>query len=219
MVVRQFDQSLQELKQALLDMGEKLEIAIDKAVRSLVHLDVNLAQEVLAKDEVIDRMEDQIDDMVALLIATRQPVATDLRRVIAAMKIASDMERMADLAGNIAEVTVKMVRNDQKLFKELVDIPRMAKITQKMVHDGINSFIDGNVELARELAKTDDEVDHIYEKVVKELLQYMIEQEQYTEVALQLCFVGRYLERIADHATNIAESIVYIETGKRVDLN
>jgi phosphate transport system protein len=220
---RQFDQSLKEVKHLLLEMGEKLEIAIDKSVKSLASLNGIMARDVLEKDHKIDELEDRIDEKVAQLIATQQPVAKDLRKLIAAMKIASDMERMADLAANVAEVTVYFVENDLKLFKELKDIPNMARITQKMVHDGINSYIDGNVEMSKKMAQTDDQVDDLYEKVVKELLQMVFHKVDSTDaekdVALRLCFVARYLERIADHATNIGESIVYIETGKRVDLN
>jgi phosphate transport system protein len=220
---RQFDQSLKEVKHLLLEMGEKLEIAIDKSVKSLASLNGIMARDVLEKDHKIDELEDRIDEKVAQLIATQQPVAKDLRKLIAAMKIASDMERMADLAANVAEVTVYFVENDLKLFTELKDIPNMARITQKMVHDGINSYIDGNVEMSKKMAQTDDQVDDLYEKVVKELLQMVFHKVESTDaekdVALRLCFVARYLERIADHATNIGESIVYIETGKRVDLN
>ncbi|GGE17519.1 phosphate transport system regulatory protein PhoU [Marinithermofilum abyssi] len=220
---RQFDQSLKEVKRLLLEMGEKLEIAIDKSVKSLASLNGIMARDVLEKDHKIDELEDRIDEKVAQLIATQQPVAKDLRKLIAAMKIASDMERMADLAANVAEVTVYFVENDLKLFTELKDIPNMARITQKMVHDGINSYIDGNVEMSKKMAQTDDQVDDLYEKVVKELLQMVFHKVESTDaekdVALRLCFVARYLERIADHATNIGESIVYIETGKRVDLN
>lgn len=217
--MRSFDQSLIEVQELLIQMGGKLEIAIDKAVRSLARLDEQLARSVLENDHQINELENQIDDKVARLIATQQPVATDLRRLIAAMKMSTNMERMADLASNIAEVTLKLIEEEQQLFKELEDIPRMAAITQKMVHDGINSYIDGNVELAKALARADDEVDQIYEAIVKELTEYMIAKQQFIPVALHLSFVARYLERIADHATNIAESIVYIETGKRVDLN
>ncbi|PTX63217.1 PhoU-like phosphate uptake regulator [Melghirimyces profundicolus] len=217
--MRQFDTSLQEVKHLLLDMGGELEVAIDKAVRSLARMDEDMARDVLNNDPAIDAMEDRLDEKVATLIATQQPVAKDLRKLIAALKIGSDMERMADLACNIAEVTLHFKKNRLKLFKELEDIPEMARITQNMVHDGINSFIDGNVELAKKMAETDDVVDRKYESIVKELLEYMIQQQQFTEEALRLSFVARYLERIADHATNIAESIVYIETGKREDLN
>lgn len=218
-MIRQMDQSLRDLKNLLLQMGEKVEVAIDKAVKSLVNRDGKAAREVLDSDSEMDELENRIDDMVAKLIVTKQPVAKDLRRLIAAMKIAADMERMADYACNIARVTLRLVESGQPLFKKLEDIPRMARITQQMVHDGINSYIDGNVELAKQLARRDDEVDRLYHAVVKELLELMIRKQQFTEAALHLSFVARHLERIADHATNVAESIVYIETGKRTDLN
>ncbi|MFC7442863.1 phosphate signaling complex protein PhoU [Laceyella putida] len=216
--MRPFDQSLQEVKRLLLKMGERLEIAIDKAVRSLATQNDVLAQQVVLEDKEMDRLETVIDDTVAKLIATQQPVAKDLRLLIAAIKIASDMERMADLAVNIAQVTIQMKEDKLTLFKELIDIPKMAQVTQKMVNDGINSYIDGNVELAKQLAKTDDQVDKMYFDLLKELSAYM-QGNQHVEVAMKLSFVARYLERIADHATNIAESIVYIETGNHVDLN
>lgn len=218
-MVRHFDQSLQDVKKLLLDMASRVEIAIDKAVKSLMTQNVHLAQAVIDDDTKIDDLETNIDDVATKLIATQQPVAKDLRKLIAAMKIASDMERMADLAVNIAQVTVQFHKNGQKLFTRLEDIPRMAKITQKMVNDGINSYIDGNIELAKELAKDDDQVDQIYHEVIKGLTDYLPRHSEHTEVALQLCFVARYLERIADHTTNIAESIVYIETGRQADLN
>ncbi len=218
-MIRQMDQSLRDLKNLLLQMGEKVEVAIDKAIKSLVNRDGKAAREVLDSDSEMDELENRIDDMVAKLIVTKQPVAKDLRRLIAAMKIAADMERMADYACNIARVTLRLVESGQPLFKKLEDIPRMARITQQMVHDGINSYIDGNVELAKQLARRDDEVDRLYHAVVKELLELMIRKQQFTESALYLSFVARHLERIADHATNVAESIVYIETGKRTDLN
>lgn len=216
---RAFDQSLKEVKELLLGMGEKLEVSIAHAVQSLRKMDESLAQGVTEKDSRIDELEEQIDEKVSALIATRQPVAKDLRKLIAAMKIASDMERMADLSVNIAEITLQLGKANKKPFKELEDISRMAKLTQRMVHDGINSYIDGNVGLAKELAKIDDQVDQIYESVVTEMLMWMTDRPKDMDVLLRLCFVARYLERIADHATNIAESIVYIETGKRVDLN
>lgn len=218
-LVRQFDQSLKEVKTVLLEMGEKLEVAIDKAVKSLVQADLTMAESVLENDKYVDELEGRIDEAVSTLIATQQPVAKDLRKLIAALKIASDMERMADLACNIAETTLHLQQSERKFGKELEDIARMAAITQKMVHDGINSYIDGNVQLAKSMAETDDQVDRLYETIVKRMMEGMIQEQQFTEAALRFCFVARYLERIADHATNIAESIVYIETGQREDLN
>ncbi|MBA4495516.1 phosphate signaling complex protein PhoU [Paenactinomyces guangxiensis] len=218
-MARHFDQSLFEVKKLLLEMGGRLEVAIDKAVKSLTTLHVPMAQLVIADDQKMDDLESQIDDAVAKLIATQQPVAKDLRKLIAAMKIASDMERMADLAVNIAQVTIELKASNQQLYEDMEQIHRMAEVTQKMVHDGINSYIDGNLELAKSLAKMDDQVDQSYDLIVKELTGYPPQGNQHTEAALKLCFVARYLERIADHATNIAENIVYIETGQQADLN
>ncbi|WP_028777529.1 phosphate signaling complex protein PhoU [Shimazuella kribbensis] len=217
--MRPFDQLLNDVKKLLLEMGERVEVAINQAVTSLATQNAPLAEIVIKDDQKIDEMEVQIDDMVTKLIATQQPVANDLRNLIAAIKIASDLERMADLAVNIAKVTVELKKNNQELFKELENIQQMAEITQQMVHDGINSYINRNTELAKSLAKMDDQVDKIYETIIRKMGNYLPQANSNAEVALKLCFVARYLERIADHTTNIAESIVYIATGKQTDLN
>lgn len=214
-----FHAELNDLQQLLLTLGERVEIAISKSILSLTNMNRGQAEEVIVKDVEIDRIEEQIDNMVTKLIATQQPVAKDLRRIVTAITIASDMERMADLAQNIAEITVLFVEKDLQLFKPLEDLPRMARISQEMVHDGINSFIDGNIVLAKQMAQKDDEVDQLYNDIVRELIDYMVKQRELIEPATQLAFVTRHLERIADHATNIAESVIYIETGKREDLN
>lgn len=214
-----FHAELRALQQLLLDLGERVEIAISQSILSLKNLNRKQAEGVIAKDVEIDKMEERIDNGVIKLIATQQPVAKDLRRIVTAMTIASDMERMADLAQNIAEITVVFVEKNLELFKPLEDLPRMARLSQEMVHDGINSFIDGNVKLAKKMAQRDDEVDQLYHQIVRELTEYMIDRREWIEPATQLAFVARHLERIADHATNIAESVVFIETGKRADLN
>jgi phosphate transport system protein len=219
MMARQFDQSLDELKTTLLKMGERIEIAIDKSMKALVRRDQKLAEEVIEKDSEIDELENRIDDLVAKLIATKQPVARDLRKLIAALKIAADMERMGDQAKNIAEAAIQLALMNVPEFHPLQEIMQMAQIAQKMVNDGINSYIDGNTELAKRLAESDDQVDQLYGQIIRQMQIYFPTGNRYAEVALKICFVARYLERIADHATNIAESIVYIETGKRADLN
>jgi phosphate transport system protein len=218
-MTRHFDQSLNEVKNLLLDMGRNVEIAIAQAVKSLEQLDETIAQKVIDEDKVINQQEQTIDDVVTKLIATQQPVAIDLRKLIAAMKIASDLERMADYAVNIAKVTIEFKQNNLSLFKKLEDIPKMAQLTQKMVNDGINSYIDGNIELAKSLAKIDDQVDELYDKLFAELVNYVRNNPEHMQAAMKLSFVARYLERIADHTTNISESIIFIETGKREDLN
>ncbi|WP_232330856.1 MULTISPECIES: phosphate signaling complex protein PhoU [unclassified Thermoactinomyces] len=219
MITRQFDQSLNDVQAMLLKMGAHIEIAIDKAMRALVGRDELLADEIVRQDSQIDEIEVQIDELVAKLIATQQPVAGDLRKLISALKIAADMERMGDLAKDIAIETISLAKMNFPEFNPLQEIVTMSKRVQKMVNDGINSYIDGNTMLAQRLAEDDDEVDRLYDSIVKEMKVYFPTGNRYAEVALKCCFVARYLERIADHATNIAENIIYIETGKQADLN
>lgn len=219
MAARQFDQLLGKLKKKLLKMGEQVEISINKSIKSFVKRDVLLAKEIIELDYQIDELKVEIDDLVTKLIATRQPVATDLRKLIAGMNIASDLERMADLAVDIAEEVIDLEEENYPRITNMSSIIQMAQMTQQMVNDGLNSYIDGNADLAKMLARRDDQVDQMYEKVVREMSDYMPSKNQYATTARKVCFVARFLERIADHVTNIAESIVYVQTGKRVDLN
>ncbi len=219
MVTRQLDRSLGKLKKKLLKMGEQVEISINKSIKSFVKRDVLLAKEIIELDYQIDELKVEIDDFVTKLIATRQPVATDLRKLIAGMNIASDLERMADLAVDIAEEVVDSEEFNHPQIINMTLIIQMAQMTQQMVNDGINCYIDNNMDLARMLARRDDHVDNMYEKVVREMSDYMPSKNQYANMARKVCFVARFLERIADHVINIAESIVYIETGKRIALN
>lgn len=218
---KKFDDALREVKDLLLGLGRLVEVSLAGAVRSLENRDLELALKVEKDDKAINRLNSQIDDCVTKLIATQQPVAKDLRILIAAMKISSDLERMGDLAVNIAQVTIELGTTDKYLIDQdaLQEIVKMASITQIMVNDGINSYIDGNIELARTLAAQDDQVDELYESVIKNLISTVPNQPEQIEMVLKLSFVARYIERIADHTTNIAESIVYIETGEQFDLN
>lgn len=219
MAARQFDRSLGKLKKKLLKMGEQVEISINKSIKSFIKRDVLLAKEIIELDYQIDELKVEIDDLVTKLIATRQPVATNLRKLIAGMNIASDLERMADLAVDIAEEVIGLEEESHPQISNLSLIIQMAQMTQQMVNDSLNSYIDGNIDLAKMLARRDDQVDLMYEKVVREMSDYMPSKNQYAITARKVCFVARFLERIADHVTNIAESIVYIRTGKRIDLN
>jgi phosphate transport system protein len=214
---QQFDSHLDKLRKALIEMGGKVEIAILESVRSLKESDLELAEEVIAKDAEINRLEEKIDDIGTQLIATQQPVAKDLRRILTAFKMASDLERMADLAVDIAKVTRRLGK--QEWLKPLVDIPRMAEIVQLMTNESITSYVDENVDLAYKMAKMDDEVDHLYSQILRELFVFMVDDPKSLNQVMLLCFVGRYLERMADHATNIGESVVYLVKGTRPDLN
>jgi phosphate transport system protein len=214
---QQFDSHLKDLRTALIDMGGKVEKAILDSVKSLKESDLALAERVIEGDQNINRLEEKIDDIGAHLIATQQPVAKDLRRILIAFKMASDLERMADLAVDIAKVTQRI--GEQGLIKPLVDIPRMAEIVQLMTNESIASYIDENVDLAYKMAKMDDEVDHLHSQILHELFSLMANNPETVNQALLLCFVSRYLERMADHATNIGESVVYLVKGTRPDLN
>lgn len=213
----QFDAYLDELRQAIISMGKEVKKAIQKSVTSLRTIDVSLAQMVIDYDQAINEMEENIEDIGARIIATQQPVAKDLRRIIIAFRMANDLERMADLAVDIAKVTMR-IQHDE-LLKPLVDIPRMAEIVQIMTNDSIHSYIDEDVQLAYKMAQMDDEVDQLHSQILRELFTYIMETPKHVNQALQLCFVSRYLERMADHATNIGESVVYLVQGKRPDLN
>jgi phosphate transport system protein len=214
---QQFDSNLKELRTALIDMGGKVEEAIMLSVKSLKDMDLDLAKQVIAGDPSINAIEEKIDEIGTRLIATQQPVAKDLRRILIAFRMASDLERMADLAVDIARVTERIGHDE--LIKPLVDIPRMAEIVQLMTNESIRAYIDENVDLAYKSAKMDDEVDHLHSQILRELFVFMVENPKTVNQAMLLSFVSRYLERAADHATNIGENVVYLVKGKRPDLN
>lgn len=214
---QQFDSQLKELKQAIVEMGSKVEEAILKSIQSLREGDIVLAKQIMNNDDTIDEMEDVIDEIGTRLIATQQPVAKDLRRILIAFKMASDLERMADLAVDIAKVTLRI--KGESLVKPLVDIPRMAEIVQLMTTESIKSYIDENVDLAMKMSKMDDEVDLLHSQIMRELFVFMVDNPKTVNQAMLLCFVSHYLERMADHATNIGESVVYLVRNERLDLN
>ncbi|WP_425059722.1 Phosphate-specific transport system accessory protein PhoU [Sporomusa carbonis] len=208
-----YDQELEQLRKSLLDMGNAVAGAIEEAVTSLAKQDVDLARKVIEFDDQVDQMEIEIEDKCMLLIARQQPLARDLRIIGTGLKITTDLERMGDHAYDIAKITLSMV--NQPLIKPLVDIPRMAQMAQKMLKDSLEAYITLDISLAEQVCLSDDEVDNIYHQVFRELLTYMMEDPRTITQATQLIFVARYLERIADHATNIAEWTIYLVTGQR----
>lgn len=213
----EFDQGLDELKHLLVEMGSRVEQAIERAMKALQEVDAAAARNIIDDDPEINGLEERITELGTRLIATQQPVAKDLRRILVAFRISSDLERMADLAVDIAKAVLRL--EGQELIKPLVDLPRMAEIVQTMTYESIQAFLQENVDLAYKMAKDDDTVDAIYGSVLQELFSLMAEDGKRTNQAMLLSFVGRYLERIADHATNIGESVVYLVTNKRPDLN
>lgn len=212
-----FDEQLNTLRNKLVEMGRVVEEAILNSVQALKERDLELAQTIVGKDTVINEIEEKIDEIGTTLIATQQPVAKDLRRILIAFKMASDLERMGDLAVDIAKVVMRI--DNEPLIKPLVDIPRMAEIVQLMIAESIQSYVEENVDLAYKMAKMDDEVDHLYSQILRELFVFMVDNPKTVNQSLLLCFVSRYLERMADYATNIGESVVYLVRGHRPDLN
>lgn len=212
-----FEGSLTDLKNTLLKMSGLVERVLDDAIRSLVQGDLELAESVIADDEKINDLEHQIENESIHLIATQQPVAKDLRKLVSAIKIASELERMGDLSVDIAKTTIRL--KGEQLIKPLVDIPRMAGIAQQMVRESIDSYVMEDVEKARVMAELDNQVDALFSKVVRELHILAAEDVKKVDQTVPLAFVARYIERIGDHATNIGESVIYLVTGQKPELN
>ncbi|MDN5345131.1 MAG: phosphate transport system protein [Clostridia bacterium] len=214
-----FQHSLEDLQQNILRMGSIVEQTIAKSVECLVKQDAKMATEVVEGDVVIDDMELKIEEQCLKLIATQQPMAKDLRKIAAGFKIITDLERMADYSVDIARTAQRILETGQPLIKPLIDIPRMAELSQVMVKQSLDAYVREDTELAYTVAQADDQVDQLHNQVFRELLVYMMEDPKTINQATYLLFVSRYLERIADHATNIAEEAIYLATGERKELN
>lgn len=212
-----FDKSLEELNAKVFQLGSQVNSRIDEAMISLGKQDLELANQVITGDLYINELQAEIEESCMLLIATQQPFAKDLRKIVAAFKISINLERMGDLAVDIAKLTIRT--GDKGLLKPLVDLPRMAEIVRAMAIKGIEASKAEDAEAAREMAKMDDDVDHLYEQVFRELLVFMMEDPKTINQATHLIFAARFLERMGDYCTNIAEEVVYVVTGKRTDLN
>jgi phosphate transport system protein len=211
---RHFDQQLGALRKNLIQMASLVETAIASAIKSLIERDSKLAQRVIKSDEDIDSLELEIDKQCVDLLALRQPLAIDLRFITSSIKITNNLERMGDLAVNIAERVIPLSQEPQ--LKPLIDIPRMATITQTMVKDSIDAFVNRDTELARSVYERDSTVDALNDQIFRELLTYMMQDPGNITRAVHLVLISRHLERIADHSTNIAEEVVYIVKAKVV---
>jgi len=207
-----FQQELNQLKSELLRMAGLAERAISNAVEALVKRESFLAEKTIREDAQINDLELVIDDLCLKLLALHQPMAADLRFITSAMRINMELERIGDLAVNIAERVISLKQEPQ--LKPYIDIPRMAEITQGMVRDVLDSFVKGDPELARSVCQRDDEVDALNNQVFRELLTFMMEDPKTITRAVHLIIVSRCLERIADHATNIAEGVIFMTQAK-----
>ena len=209
--MRHFAVELEELNQALLGMGALVESSIHCSVQSLVNRDERMARRVIEDEVRINQMELDIDARVTRLLALNQPVAGDLRLLIIALKINTDLERMGDLAVNIAERAISLAK--VPLVKPLIDTPRMASLVEDMLHSSLDAFVKRDADLAEKVLPADDEVDSIRDNIYSELLEVMQSNPSVVPSAIHLMFVARNLERIADHTTNIAEDVIFLVRG------
>jgi phosphate transport system protein len=207
-----FDEELKSLREKVLKLGVMVENAIRDSVRALIERDSELAREVIKRDHLINALDVGIDEECVRLIALRQPMARDLRFITTTMKITTDLERMGDLAVNIAERAIEL--NEEPLLKPFVNIPKMAEVAQSMVKDTLDAFVTGCSRLPYEVIKRDDEVDELTVRNFEELLSFMIQDPKIIPLAVKRTYIAKYLERIADHATNIAEMVIYMCKGK-----
>jgi phosphate transport system protein len=212
-----FDNELESLHLDLIKMGGLVEESIDNTIIALKKQDVDLARKIFRNDDIIDELEQKIEKRCLNLIARQQPLAKDLRAISAALKIITDMERIADHSADIAEITIRMA--NQKYIKPLIDIPKMAEHAKAMVKNSIDAYVRHDTDLARKVCDSDDVVDGLFQKIVLELINVMKNDPQYIEQATDLMFIAKYLERMADHATNISEWVVYNVTGEHGHLN
>jgi len=206
------DKELGDLKDKLLRIGALVETQLDRSVKSLVERDNMLAATVIDADHEVNRLEVEIDEDCIRLLALRHPEAGDLRFVTTAMKIVTDLERMGDLAVDISERALEL--NDEPLLKPYIDIPRMAVAARQMLKDALDAFVNRDPELARKVTQSDDYVDELNHQIFRELLTFMLEDQHSISRAIRISYISKYLERIADHATNIAEMVVYLVEGK-----
>jgi phosphate transport system protein len=212
--VRHFQEELDELKRRLLEMGGLAEDRLQLAVKGIVERDLGVIDWVLGGDADINRLHVEIDDRCVKLLALHQPMAVDLRSIVAAVKINTDLERVGDLAVNITEAGQRYLQHPP--VKELIDIPRMATLAQTMLRDALDSFVRRDLELARSVLTADDRLDALKSQVFRDLLAYMLNDQSTIEAAIDLILISRHLERIGDHATNIAEDVIFMVSAKDV---
>lgn len=210
-----FDHELKILEEELLRMGSKVTEVLHLAVESLARQDLELARKIIDGDDIIDDMDTKLEEDCIRLIALQQPLAKDLRIISTVLKTATDLERIADHATNIAEITLRI--GNEPLIKPLIDIPAMAVAVEEMIHSSLEAFVNRDVEKARNTCLQDDIIDQQYEKLLLELTDYILNDGEKKRIIqiMNLLFTARYLERVGDHATNIGERVIYLVKGER----
>lgn len=215
-IVTSFDEDLQGLAGSIAEMGGMAEDLVDQAVQALLRSDIHLAKTVIAADREVNALHHDIEERAILTIARRQPMAQDLREIIGAIRISSDLERVADLAKNISRRTLAL-KGDQFSKKLLVGVEHLSQLGLRQLNDVLNAYGSRNVELARQVWNADDEIDAVYTSLFRELLTYMMEDPRNIGMCTHLLFCAKNIERIGDHATNIAETVHYMVTGNPLE--
>jgi phosphate transport system protein len=209
---RHFDDELKSLNEKILRMGSLVEEQVQGALRALIERDSDLARKIIANDRQVNTLDVEVDEDCLRLLALQQPAARDLRFITTAMKVSTELERVSDLAENICERALEL--NEEPQLKPYIDIPRMANWSLRMVKEALDAFVNYDAELARKVCRDDDFVDDLTHQLFRELLSFMLENPQTITRAIRITFISKYLERIADHATNVAELVVYMVEGK-----
>jgi phosphate transport system protein len=211
---KRYDLELEQLRGRILAMGSNLVAMIQETTRALVDRDSAAARRMIEYDHEINRQEVAIDELALNVIALRQPAARDLRFITLALKVSTDLERIGDCCVNLAERTLEL--NEEPQLKPYIDLPKMAEAAEGMIADALDAFQRGDADLAAEVTRRDARVDELNTQVFRELLTFMMEDPKTISRATRLIFVGKYLERIADHATNIAEMVIFMVRGKDI---
>lgn len=212
-VRKEYIEDLEELKEKVLRMGELAKVAADNAIKALLQRDMELASKILKENSVIDDLEFEIENRCTRLIALQQPMAVDLRTIGTCMKIITDLDRISDLAGDIAEIVLQIA--DEPHVKPLIDIPRMSELSQGMISDCLNAFSEREIRMIEDFSERDNVIDALFDQVRRELMTIMIENPRGIRNASHLLFIALHLERIGDHACNIASRIIYMVTGEK----
>ena len=211
---RAFEDQLARLRTAVLEMGGLVEDQIARAIRALTERDERLGQTTIDRDHTVNRLDVEIDELCIKLLALRQPAARDLRLITTALKITTDLERIGDNAVHIAERGLELA--SELPIKPYIDIPRMAELARDMVHGSLDAFVREDAELALSVCNSDDTIDKLHAQLFRELLSFMVEDPTRISAAMRLLFVSKSLERIADHATNIAEMVIFMAKGRSI---
>jgi phosphate transport system protein len=211
---RTYEQHLAQLRTSVLEMGGLVEDQIGQAVTALTGRDERLARATIARDHTVNRFDVEIDELSLKLLALHQPAARDLRLITTALKITTDLERIGDMATHIAERAIELVAEPE--IKPYVDIPRMADLARDMLHRSLDAFVRDDAELALAVCTADDQIDHLHEQLFRDLIAFMTADPTTVGRAMRLLFVSKYLERVGDHATNIAEMVIFMVKGRSI---